>query len=252
MRSQKGDDCMSNSSLVNYIALSPNRTAPRTGKITKITPHHMAGNLTVEQCGNVFASSERQASSNYGIGTDGRIGMYVEEKNRSWASSNAANDHVSVTIEVANSTSTDPWPISDKAWDSLVNLCADICKRNGIKSLSWTGDKDGSLTCHYMFASTACPGPTLKGRMQELANTVNARLKNSEVEDLTKAETTALINDLVPGIVNKILDGNGTTVDDWAKEEFAAAVAQGITSGERPRGYTTRQEAAILAVRAQK
>lgn len=167
---------MSNSPLVNYTRISPNRNSPRNQPISKITVHHMAGNLSVETCGNVFAPSSRQASSNYGIGSDGRVGMYVEEKDRSWASSSAWNDHRAVTIEVANDQIGGNWHVSDAAWNKLVELCVDICRRNGMKSLVWTGGKDGSLTCHYMYASTSCPGPYLKGRMAELARTVTARL----------------------------------------------------------------------------
>lgn len=170
---------MSNSPLVNYTRISPNRNAPRNQPIGKITVHHMAGNLTVEQCGSVFAPSSRQASSNYGIGTDGRVGLYVEEKDRSWASSSAWNDNRAVTIEVANDQIGGDWHVSDAAWNKLVDLCVDICQRNGMKELTWTGDKNGSLTCHYMFAATACPGPYLKGRMAELAKTVTARLGGS-------------------------------------------------------------------------
>lgn len=164
-----------NSSLVSYTCLSPNYST-RTQPITKITPHHMAGNLTVESCGNIFKQPSRKASSNYGIGTDGRIALYVEEKNRAWTSGNADNDQSAVTMEVANCKGAPNWEISDAAWNSLVNLCVDICQRNGIKSLSWTGGKDGSLTCHYMFQATACPGPYMKGRMAELANVVNSKL----------------------------------------------------------------------------
>lgn len=177
---------MSNSSLVDYVQLSPNCSTRGGAKITKITPHHMAGVLSVESCGNTFASSSRQASSNYGIGSDGRIGLYVDESMRSWASSNYENDRQAVTIEVSNSAVGDPWPISDAAWNSLVNLCVDICQRNGIKGLTWTGGPDGTLTCHYMFAPTACPGPTLKGRMAELANMVNARLNGETPDDNTE------------------------------------------------------------------
>lgn len=166
---------MSNSSLIDYRKTSPNKTK-RTGKVTKITVHHMGGNLTVETCGSVFANSARQASSNYGIGTDGRIGLYVPENYRAWTSSSFANDNQAVTIEVANSKTGGNWPVSTKAWSSLVDLCVDICKRNGIKELVWTGDPKGNLTCHYMFAATACPGPYLKARMGKLADEVNARL----------------------------------------------------------------------------
>ena len=169
---------MSNSPLVNYTRISPNSSSRNGTRITKITPHHMAGNLTVETCGNVFASSSRQASSNYGIGSDGRVGLYVDESRRAWTSSNAANDRAAVTIEVANDEVGGNWHVSDAAWNKLIELCVDICQRNGIKSLSWTGDKSGTLTCHYMFASTSCPGPYLKSRMGELANEVNRRLGN--------------------------------------------------------------------------
>lgn len=167
---------MSNSSLVNYTKISPNRSSRNGNSIRKITVHHMAGNLTIETCGNVFASSSRQASSNYGIGTDGRVGMYVEEKDRAWTSSNATNDRQAVTIEVANNTLEPNWTVSDAAWNKLVDLCVDICKRNGISSLNWTGNANGNLTCHYMFTSTACPGLYLKARMGQLASEVNARL----------------------------------------------------------------------------
>ena len=167
---------MSNSSLVNYTKLSPNCSKPRNNTIKKITIHHMAGNLSVETCGNVFAPTSRQASSNYGIGTDGRVGLYVEEKNRSWCSSSAANDNQAVTIEVANCKGAPNWEVSDAAYNKLIDLCVDICYRNGIKQLNWTGDATGNLTCHYMFAATACPGPYLKARMPEIAAKVNARL----------------------------------------------------------------------------
>lgn len=173
---------MSNSSLVSYTRISPNKSSRNGNKITKITPHHMAGDLSIETCGNVFAPSARQASSNYGIGSDGRIALYVDEKDRAWTSSNAANDRQAVTIEVANSSLGGDWPISDKAWNSLVNLCVDICKRNGISALNWTGDASGNLTNHDMFAATNCPGYTLKNRMPELASTVNAMLNGEQVQ----------------------------------------------------------------------
>lgn len=165
---------MTVSGLSVYTKISPNKST-RTKKICKITPHHMAGNLSIETCGNVFAPSSRQASSNYGIGSDGRIGCYVPEEYRAWTSSNAANDQQAITIEVANSSTGGNWPVSDAAWNSLVDLCVDICKRYNF-TLSWTGDANGSLTNHDMFANTNCPGPYLKSRMAELANTVNARL----------------------------------------------------------------------------
>ncbi|NGM16942.1 hypothetical protein GMI70_02785 [Eggerthellaceae bacterium zg-893] len=167
---------MGNSGLVGYTRISPMKTAMGGKKNKKITVHHMAGNLTVEQCGSVFQT--REASANYGIGSDGRVGLYVDEGDRSWASSSSANDSQAVTIEVANSRTGGDWPVSDKAWAKLVELCADVCRRNGIGRLVWTGDASGSLTCHYMFAATACPGPYLKARMGRLAQEVNARLSS--------------------------------------------------------------------------
>lgn len=169
----------SNSKLISYTRLSPNCTKPRKNTIKKITIHHMAGNLSIEKCGELFANAKRRASSNYGIGTDGRIGLYVEEKNRSWCSSSAANDNQAITIEVANDEIGGSWHISDKAYASLINLCVDICKRNGIKELIFTGDASGNLTQHNYFAATACPGEYLKSKFPEIAKEVNKRLKNT-------------------------------------------------------------------------
>ncbi|XCH79076.1 MAG: N-acetylmuramoyl-L-alanine amidase [Candidatus Dehalobacter alkaniphilus] len=167
---------MSNSPLVNYTKISPNSSNPRKDTIKKITIHHMAGNLTVEVCGNVFAPTSRQASANYGIGTDGRVGMYVEEKNRAWTSSNAENDNQAVTIEVANDEIGGNWHVSDAALNRLIDLCVDICKRNGIEKLNFTGDKNGNLTMHKYFAATACPGPYLSSKFPYIADEVNQRL----------------------------------------------------------------------------
>lgn len=174
---------MSNSALVSYTKLSPNCSA-RTQKITKITPHHMSGNLSVETCGDVFAPPSRKASSNYGVGSDGRVGMYVPEDKRAWTSSSAYNDQRAVTIETANSECREPWPISDAAWNTLVDLCVDIVRRNpGIvradgktPGLNYTGDKYGSLTKHKMFSNTDCPGTWLDEHMKALEIAVNAKL----------------------------------------------------------------------------
>lgn len=173
---------MSNSSLVNYTKISPNKST-RNGKISKITIHHMAGNLTVERCGEVFAPTSRQASSNYGVGTDGRVGMYVPEDYRSWATSSSANDNVAVTIEVANDGGEkENWHVSDKALKKTIELCADICKRNGIKKLNFTGDKSGNLTMHKWFAATACPGPYLESKFGYIADEVNKILSGTKEE----------------------------------------------------------------------
>lgn len=168
---------MSNSSMVSYTRLSPNHYRGRAYKITKITPHYMYGNLSIETCGSVFAPASRRASSNYGIGSDGRIGMYVEEKNAAWTSSNWDNDNRAVTIECANLPDSS---LTDACWRSLVDLCVDICRRNGIPELIYTGGRDGNLTRHNMFADTSCPGPWLQARLPRLAQEVNARLKGDD------------------------------------------------------------------------
>ena len=167
---------MSNSPLVDIVLISPNSTNPRNHKIDKITIHHMAGIGTAESCGKIFASRSRGASSNYGVGNDGSVGMYVEEKNRSWCSSNRENDNRAITIEVSNSSVGGEWPVSKEAYEKLILLCADICKRNGIGKLVFTGDTTGNLTLHNMFANTLCPGPYLESRMGDIAARVNALL----------------------------------------------------------------------------
>ena len=191
-----------NSSLVSYKKISPNKTVNRNHKIDTITIHHMAGNLTVEQCGEVFAPASRKASSNYGIGSDGRIGMYVEEKDRSWATSSSANDHRAITIEVANDN-TKSWTISQKAYDSLVKLCVDICKRNGITELRWKGDKNligkveqQNMTVHRWFAATLCPGDYLYNLHSQIAKDVNAKLKKSAPKKLERG------NDIIWELMN--------------------------------------------------
>ena len=125
-----------NSPLVSYTKLSPNHSGQRTHNIDRITPHCVVGQCSVETLGNIFLPASRQASSNYGIGVDGRVGMYVEEKNRSWCSSSAANDQRAITIECA-SDSTEPYAFKDMVYKCLIELCTDICRRNGKTKLLW-------------------------------------------------------------------------------------------------------------------
>jgi len=174
---------LTNSSLISYIKISPNKTSPRNHVIDTITIHCMAGNLTVETCGNVFAPTSRKASSNYGIGSDGRIALYVDEKDRSWCSSNAANDNRAITIEVANDGDAPDWHVSDKALTSLIELVTDICKRNNIKELKWKADRSligqvdkQNMTVHRWFAAKACPGDYLYRKHAYIAEEVNKRL----------------------------------------------------------------------------
>lgn len=174
---------MSNSPLVDYTRISPNKNSPRNHKIDTITIHCVVGQCTVETLGNIFAPTSRQASSNYGVGTDGKVGMYVEEKDRSWCSSNATNDNRAVTIEVASDTKH-PYAVNDRAFAALLDLVTDICKRNGIKKLVWStkkadrvNHKNGcNMTVHRDYANKSCPGDYLYNRHGEIAAEVNRRL----------------------------------------------------------------------------
>ena len=149
-------------------------------KICKITPHHMAGVLSAERCGELFQDPKRKASANYGIGDDGTIICYVDEDNRAYTSANRVNDCQAITIEVSNCMTGGEWPISAAAWESLINLCVDICTRYEFR-LEYDETPNGSLTRHNMFAKTACPGPYLQGKFPELVAAVNARLDEAQV-----------------------------------------------------------------------
>lgn len=180
---------MSNSPLVNYTKISPNKSSPRNHKIDTITIHCVVGQCSVETLGNVFAPTSRQASSNYGIGYDGRIGMYVEEKDRSWCSSNAANDNRAITIEVASDTK-EPYAVNAKAYAALIDLLVDICKRNGIKELVWSTNKADrvnhkngcNMTVHRDYANKSCPGTYLYERHAQIASEVNKRLGSTNIK----------------------------------------------------------------------
>lgn len=166
-----------NSPLTEYILLSPNADFPREDEIRKITIHHMAGNMSLEALGDLFSDRDRRSSASYGIDSAGRVGLYVEEGNRPWTSSSRENDHQAVTIEVANDETGGDWHVSDAAYETLIALCADVCQRNGIPSLTYTGDETGTLTIHKMFnPETECPGPYLESHMADIAEAVNRRL----------------------------------------------------------------------------
>lgn len=178
---------MSNSPLVTYTKLSPNHSDKRTKPIDTITIHHTAGNVSIETLGDIFAPTARKASSNYGVGTDGRIGMYCEEKDRSWCSSSSANDNRAITIEVSNNSGGPNWTVSDKALVSLINLCEDICRRNNIPKLIWKNDKSligqvdkQNMTVHNWFSNTTCPGPYLTSKLTYVVEEVNKKLGGAE------------------------------------------------------------------------
>ena len=173
---------MSNSKLISCTLISPNKNSPRNHKIDTITIHCVVGQCSAERIGEIFKPTSRQASSNYGIGYDGRIGLYVDEADRSWCSSNAANDNRAITIEVASDTKH-PYAVNDKAYAALLDLVEDICRRNGIKALLWKGDKSligqvdkQNMTVHRWFANKACPGDYLYNLHPQIAAQVNERL----------------------------------------------------------------------------
>lgn len=166
---------MTVSSLSSVRIISPNTSGLRTASISKVTVHHMAGDLTVEQCGSIFKSASRQASSNYGVGSDGRIGCYLEEEYHPWTSSSYWNDDRAITLEVADYNLGD-WSPSKAAYQSTVLLCADICSRYGIEP-EYTGDEYGTFTEHRMFAATSCPGDWWHAKMPEFINDVKEAMR---------------------------------------------------------------------------
>ena len=214
----------SNSSLVSYTKISPNRNSPRNHAIDTITIHCVVGQCSVETLGNIFAPSSRQASSNYGVGYDGRIGMYVEEKDRSWCSSSAVNDNRAVTIEVASDT-THPYAVNAKAYAAMLDLVTDICKRNGIKKLVWSTNKNErvnhlngcNMTVHRDYANKSCPGDYLYNRHGEIAAEVNKRLGATTGSGTSGGTTTATFeaNDVVR--ITGSTYYNGKSIPAWVK-----------------------------------
>lgn len=219
---------MSNSPLVDYVLISPHRNSPRNDKIRKITIHHMAGNLSVEECGRLFQT--RKASSNYGIGSDGRVGMYVEEKDRSWCSASPWNDHQAVTIEVANDGGSPDWHVGDVALAKLIDLCVDICVRNGIEELIYTGDTDGNLTRHNMFCATICPGSYLQSKFPWIATEVNRRLRGDMLVRLkigfaSRGDIKTFIV-MLDGMSVGFTEKDGFIETDWMTETQAVLIEE--------------------------
>ena len=185
-----------NSPLVTYKRITKNRTSPRNHAIDTITIHCIVGQWTAKQGCDYFATTDRECSSNYVVGRDGSIGLSVEEKDRSWCSSSRDNDHRAITIEVASDTEH-PYAVTAEAYDALIRLVADICKRNGIKKLLWKADKSligqvskQNMTVHRWFANKACPGEYLYERHSDIAKKVNALLGETQ-QTTTTAPTTS-------------------------------------------------------------
>ena len=181
---------MSNSALATYRNVTKNKNSPRKSKIDTITIHCMAGQMTGRGCADYFASTTRQVSSNYCVGYDGSIAVSVDEKDRSWCSCSPSNDHRAITIEVATDSYA-PYKCTDKAYAALLDLVEDICRRNGIEKLQYTGNTDGNMTKHKWFANTACPGTYLEERFVEIQREVNRRLAGDANEQKEKDETAA-------------------------------------------------------------
>lgn len=196
---------MSNSPYVVYTKLSPHNSGERTSLISRITPHCVVGQCTVETLGELFSDNSRKISANYGIGSDGRVGLFVPENFRSWCSSSRENDQCAVTIECA-SDNKPPYAFNKSVYDALVNLCVDICSRNGKNKLLWLGDKNKTLSyipkdnemvlsVHRWFAAKECPGEWLYSRLETLAETVTAEItKNNPGSDLYRVQLGAFRN----------------------------------------------------------
>lgn len=187
-----------NSPLVTYKRITNNKTSPRNHAIDTITIHCIVGQCTAKQGCDYFATTDRECSANYVVGKDGSIGLSVEEKDRSWCSSSSSNDHRAITIEVASDT-THPYAVTDKAYNALIKLVADICKRNGIKKLLWKADKSligqvdkQNMTVHRWFANKSCPGEYLYSRHSDIAAKVNALLDDSARETAQTPTTQTL------------------------------------------------------------
>lgn len=215
---------MSNSPLVTHTNLTKNYSK-RTSKIDTITIHCFVGQVTAEMGCEIFIPAAKKASCNYVIGYDGSVGLSVEEKNRSWCSSNMANDDRAITIEVASDNKS-PYAITDKAYDKLIELCVDICKRNGITKLVWSTNKTArmnrlngcNMTVHRDFANKSCPGDYIYSRMGQIAKEVN----------------------------NKLNTVNSDVPSDWAKESWERLKSTGATDGSNPHNPCTREQLAVI------
>lgn len=172
-----------NSPLVDIVRISNNKTTNRTHSIDTITIHCYVGQVSAQRGLDYFATTNKDCSCNYIVGCDGKVGLCVEEKDRSWCTSNSKNDHRAITIEVACDTKY-PYTVNTKAYDKLIELVTDICKRNGIKKLVWSNNKSFrvnhlngcNMTVHRDYANKSCPGEWLYSRHEEIASKVNKML----------------------------------------------------------------------------
>lgn len=241
---------MNNSPLVTYTNITSHRTSPRNHAIDTITIHCFVGQVTAKQGCDYFATCPKDASSNYVVGKDGSIGLSVEEKDRSWCSSSRENDNRSITIETA-CDATAPWAVNSVAYNKLIELCTDICHRNGKTKMVWIGDKAKALafnpaptemrmTCHRWFAATGCPGDYLYARMGEIAEKVNAMLGGTTpqptssvpyVVEVTRSDLNirqgpgtnyAVVSVIAPGTYTIVSESAGQGATLWGKLKSGA------------------------------
>lgn len=237
-----------NSPLVDYTRISPNRSVNRNHTIDTVTIHCVVGQCSVETLGTIFAKSSNQASANYGIGYDGRVGLYVEEKDRSWCTSSSSNDNRAITIEVASDT-YHPYAVNNAAYNKLIDLLVDICKRNDISQLVWSTSKyermnhlNGcNMTVHRDYANKACPGDYLYNLHGQIAAEVNARLNSEEDEDMTQEQFNQMANNWIAGLASQ------TEGADYAKEALSWGKENGLLVGDEsgnqmPKSFLTREQ----------
>ena len=247
---------MSNSSLVTYTLLSPNRTHPRSRAIDTVTIHCFVGQVTAQRGCEVFQNKDKQASANYVVGLDGSIGLCVDEGDRAWTTggiytvngeTGAMNDQHAVTIEVA-CDSFAPYAVTDAAYEALIKLVADIAKRNNMGTLKWKADKslvgkpaEQNMTVHRWFAAKACPGDYLYERMGDIAAKANAINFPAETQEPEEGSDNTVSEPVVK-----------TEPADWAAEAWEKAKTkvgrdgQTIMDGTRPWEAITRQEVAVI------
>ena len=241
---------MSNSPLVKYTKISPNRTSPRNHVIDTISIHCVVGQCSLETLGSVFANPNCQASCNYGISPNGEVGMYVEEKDRSWCTSSSSNDNRAITIEVASDT-THPYKVTDAALNGLIKLLVDICKRNNIKELKWKGDPSlighpdqQNMTVHRWFANKSCPGDYLYNLHPYIAKEVNKKLNSfiEEEEEMTQEKFNEMMDAYLVGLAKKEPGDWSAPARAWAEKN---KIINGDANGNRMyRKFITREELA--------
>lgn len=268
-KTQEGGNIgMSNSSLVEYTKFSPNKSSPRKNAIDRISIHCVVGQVSIQSLGSIFSPSSKKASSNYGIGYDGKVGMYVEEKDRSWCTSSSANDNRAVTIEVA-SDAKDPYAVRDAAYKGLLDLVTDICKRNGKNKLIWFGDKDTTLaytpksnemvlTVHRWFANKSCPGNYLYNLHPQIVAEVNRRLAEGstttgeEDEDMTLDTFKKLMNEYRAELQDNDAGAWSEEARNWAVSVGLIAGTGKMANGEQNYAWAdmlTREQIAMLLYR---